>query len=574
MINKRLLSMPSRGAPRERHPFLLYAANSCDAARPILWPSGQKPQAPNPSFFARDPVCIVRAAGAAAEVQVPVEQGSWLVELARLLLSEDDAQKTPEILLLHLLEVLGAERGFIVVREGTSYEQRFQVRFDGTQISSHDRSFSRTLVKRAIESQEILYSANVCEDPRFVEMESAQWIGRSCVLIAPLRHAGEVQGVVYLEQRRQPEGFDSEARRLVSQFADLAGLFLLRAVERESLRRRNQALERDLFARFSFPGIVTRDRAMLELLEIVGQVADSPSPVLVRGDSGTGKELVARAVHLNSSRRSRPFVAVHGTALPESLLESELFGHARGAFTGALTERAGRIASAQGGTLFLDEVAELPLVVQAKLLRFLQSGEIQRVGSDRTEVVDVRVVAATHRDLEALVQENKFRQDLYFRINVVELRIPALRERRGDVPLLLEHFLRKHWLRGGKLPSFSPRARQALNSYHYPGNVRELEHIVERACLLARGSELDVDLLPAIVPRVETTTAESHTFHNFTTGELRAAKEAALQEVEAEFLDGLMRRCGGNVSEAARCAGMPRSQLQRLLARHRRSGTP
>src|SRR5262249_33633966 len=235
-------------------------------------------------------------------------------------------------------------------------------------------------------------------------------------------------------------------------------------------------------------GIVTRDPHMLELLRVVAQVADSEATVLVRGETGTGKELIARALHVNSGRRRRPFVILHCSALPASLLESELFGHIRGAFTGAERDRAGRIAQADGGTLFLDEVGEIPAEAQAKLLRFLQFGEIMRVGSDKVEKVDVRVVAATHQDLDAMIRERRFRQDLYFRLKVVELTVPPLRERPGDILLLADAFLQKKWRRPNERPRLTARAEKALVAHAWPGNVRELEGLIERACLLAAGS--------------------------------------------------------------------------------------
>jgi transcriptional regulator with GAF, ATPase, and Fis domain len=489
-----------------------------------------------------------------------------LYEIAKLLLSEDDSQKTAEVLLRRVLGATGAERGFIVVREGDNYEQKFDVRFDRDRISAEERRFSRTLVRQAIQSQEPIYSPNLTADSRFSDMESVQWLEACSVLVAPLRYAGEVYGVVYLE-RSSLHSFPEEAQLFLTELAALAGLSLKKALEREALLRRSQSLERDLFARHNFEGIITRHPRMLQLLKLVAQVADSDATVLVRGETGTGKELVAQALHLNSSRRKRPFVTLHCTALPGSILESELFGHVRGAFTGAERDRPGRIASAAGGTLLLDEVAEIPLEVQVKLLRFLQSGEIQRLGSDRAERVDVRIVAATHQDLGALVKTGRFRQDLYFRLKVIELEIPPLRERQSDIPLLLEHFVCKHWRRGPPPGRWSARAEQALLAYGYPGNVRELGHLVERACLLATGPEMDLELLP---PELGcSASAGLWQFQHYTNDELKSAREAAVTEVERQFLEGLMQRCEGNVSRAARESGVHRTYLQKLLAEHR-----
>jgi Nif-specific regulatory protein/two-component system response regulator HydG len=247
----------------------------------------------------------------------------------------------------------------------------------------------------------------------------------------------------------------------------------------------------------------------------------------------------------------------------------------QGSFTGATRDRAGRIATAHRGTLFLDEVAEITPEVQVKLLRFLECGEIQRVGSDRVEKVDARIVAATHQDLPALIEQGRFRRDLYHRLKVIELELPPLRERASDIPLLVDCLLRKHWKRGGERPRFSPDAEHALMAYDYPGNVRELAHLVERACILSTSPELGIDLLPpelrAAPPAPVFTPGQ---FRDLTKAELEAAREAALYEVEAVFLRELMQRHGGNVSLAARASGIHRSQLQKLLAEHRSAGGP
>jgi Nif-specific regulatory protein/two-component system response regulator HydG len=263
------------------------------------------------------------------------------------------------------------------------------------------------------------------------------------------------------------------------------------------------------------------------------------------------------------------------------VLESELFGHVRGAFTGADRDRAGRIASAQGGTLLLDEVAEIPVEMQAKLLRFLQFGEMQRLGSDRIERVDVRVVAATHQDLRALVASGRFRQDLYYRLKVVELTLPALRERSGDIPLLVDEFI-KRFSRGKVAPRFTPRAMARLQAHDWPGNVRELMHVVEHACVVGRGTDLDIDALPQELAetRVSTrppvngssrppkTSAPTTEARRFTSDELDKIREGAVASAEREFLQELFDRFDGNVSRAARESGIHRSYLQRLMARH------
>ncbi|MCP4661740.1 MAG: GAF domain-containing protein, partial [bacterium] len=425
-----------------------------------------------------------------------MDQYAELFRISKILLSEEDDGHTAERLLRRVVEHTGAERGFIVVREQGSYQQKFEIRYDRAGLSRAERRFSRTLVREAIETGEPIYITDLLDDQRFAGAESALAIGRCSVLAAPLTCAGEVYGVVYLENRQRPDAFSPESRAFVAELAEVAGIFIRRALDRQALEERRRSLESDLLSQHDFGGIIARHPRMLEVLKLVAQVADSDASILVRGETGTGKELIARALHVNSSRRDRPLVMLHCAALPATLLEAELFGHLAGAYTDARRDRRGRLAAAHGGTLLLDEVAELPVEVQAKLLRFLQFGEIQRVGSDQVERVNVRIVAATHRDLRQLSREGRFREDLYFRLKVIEVELPPLRQRPSDIPLLLEHFLRRHWRRPGEQPQWTTSAAAALRSYDYPGNVRELEHAVERACLLATGATLDVDRLP------------------------------------------------------------------------------
>jgi transcriptional regulator with GAF, ATPase, and Fis domain len=486
-----------------------------------------------------------------------------LYEVARLILAEDDPDRAASLVFHRVLEATGAARGFIVVKDGDGYTQKLDREFDRARVSAEERRFSRTLVRQAIETGAVVELDDPRADPRFGGQESIRALGRG-VIVAPLVHDGQVFGAIYLERERV-----AGLSELVQELAGVAAASLKRALERQALEERRRQLERDLFAQHDFEGIVTQHPRMLAVLKLVAQVADADATVLIRGETGTGKELIARALHANSGRRAKPFVVLHCSALPGTLLESELFGHVKGAFTGAERERAGRIASAGGGTLFLDEVAEIPPEVQVKLLRFLQFGEIQRLGSDRVEKVDVRVVAATHQDLPALIAAGRFRQDLYYRLKVVEVTLPPLRERKSDLPLLIERLLRDKARRGGPRPRLTARAEAALAAHDFPGNVRELAHILESAVLLAPGPEIDVDVLPAEVGGRAGSPAAPPRFERYDQAELERAREAALGEAEQAFLDGLMARAGGNVSQAARESGIHRSQLQRMLARRR-----
>ncbi len=270
-----------------------------------------------------------------------------------------------------------------------------------------------------------------------------------------------------------------------------------KALEAQQLLAENRALREALRGRYRLAGIVAESGKMQEVLSIVHRVAASTATVLIRGESGTGKELLAQAIHYQGPRSAKPLITVNCAVLPEALLESELFGHVRGAFTGAVADRAGRFEAANGGTIFLDEIGEISAAVQAKLLRVLQEREFERVGSSRTVKVDVRVIAATNRDLERAVREQRFREDLYYRLNVVALLVPPLRERREDILPLLDHFLKMFAGENAKtIRGLTRAARDALLTYEYPGNIRELENLVERAVVLTRSDVIDLEDLP------------------------------------------------------------------------------
>ena len=274
-------------------------------------------------------------------------------------------------------------------------------------------------------------------------------------------------------------------------------LMIRNTLERKLLVSENRQLRRQLSERFSFEGIVSQSTAMSQVLNIAGRVASSNAPVLITGETGTGKELVAKAVHFAGSRRTKPFVAVNCAALPENLLESELFGHEKGAFTGADRQRKGRFEMAEGGTLFIDEVGEIPLSLQVKLLRVLQEKSFERVGSSHLIQANVRIVAATNRDLESMVREGRFREDLFYRLNVVAIRLPPLRERREDIPLLIDTFIKCFASENSKIiTGISREAMDLLMKHSYPGNVRELENIMQQSIVLCRGEMIVSEDLP------------------------------------------------------------------------------
>jgi two-component system response regulator HydG len=335
-------------------------------------------------------------------------------------------------------------------------------------------------------------------------------------------------------------------------------LAMERAMDHRQLKEENRLLRETLGSHFDRRNIIGRSPAMTKLLETVAQVAPSEATVLITGESGTGKEMIAGAIHFNSPRKDGPFVRINCAAIPETLLESELFGHEKGAFTGAYRKKEGRFRQAHGGSFFLDEISEMSLAMQVKLLRVLQEREITRVGGEEVIKVDVRIIAATNKDLLEEMEAGRFREDLYYRLNVVTLNMPPLRERREDIPLLAQHFLEIFSEKNRKqIKGFTPQAMDRLLKYDWPGNVRELMNGAERAVVLSRSEYLDEEELPIILRDVPSS------------GEI-LAKDAIpvdmpLDEVEKATVLKTLELTGGNKSEAARRLGITRRTLHKKL---------
>jgi DNA-binding NtrC family response regulator len=334
-------------------------------------------------------------------------------------------------------------------------------------------------------------------------------------------------------------------------------LTIRRALEQKRLIEENQLYRQELITKYKLENIVGRSSGMLQVYKTIARVADSRSTVLITGESGTGKELIARAIHFNSSRAAKPFVAVDCGSLAETLLESELFGHVRGAFTGAVVNKKGLFEEADGGTCFLDEIGDISAAMQAKLLRVLQEHEIKRVGGTDTIKIDVRIVAATNKNLEELVEEKKFREDLFYRLNVVTIHLPPLRERAEDIPLLADHFLRKYMGENKKnVSQISPEAMEFLLTYGWPGNVRELENVIERSVTLSHRSVILPDDLPRRI-RAERKGDLAQTLPS----------HLPLAELEKMYIQKILEEAGGNKKKAADILGIDRRTLYRMAAR-------
>ncbi|HTY78816.1 MAG TPA: sigma-54 dependent transcriptional regulator [Candidatus Bathyarchaeia archaeon] len=346
---------------------------------------------------------------------------------------------------------------------------------------------------------------------------------------------------------------------------DEANLIVRNALERKRLKDENLYLRRQLATQHRFENIIGKSGRITEVFDTIRKIADSPSTAMITGESGTGKELVARAIHFNSLRRDKPFVSVNCGAIPEGLMESELFGHLRGSFTGAVSNKVGLFTAAESGTLFLDEITEIPPLLQVKLLRAIQTREIRRVGDTKDLKTDVRLIAASNRDLEGAVQEGILREDLFYRLNVIPIQLPPLRDRREDIPLLVAHFLQKFAKELGKdVRGVTPEAMAVLERHHWPGNIRELENVLERAIVLGAGDMLAVDALPESVRRERPVKG----LESVDIPEEGLDLEATLDSIEGRYLQRALDRTGGVQTKAAELLKMTFRQFRYKLQKH------
>ena len=408
---------------------------------------------------------------------------------------------------------------------------------------------SRTVLQRVLEERVGLLASDILRQEGLSGAESLEAARIRSLLAAPLVHLGQPLGLLYLDTREAR--FDQGHLELVTAVAGMAAPALATARRIEWLEEENRRLAAGFDA-----DMVGESPRMREVYRLLRRAAATDSTVLLRGESGTGKELAARALHRASPRAGRPFVAVNCATLSETLLESELFGHERGAFTGAVARKTGKVEVADTGTLFLDEVGEIPPPLQAKLLRFLQEREFERLGSTRTIRVNVRVVAATNRDLEKMIREGTFREDLYYRLNVITLHLPPLRERREDIPLLASHFaaLTSRHL-GRAVAGFTPEARACLQRYDWPGNVRELANAVERAIVLGEGDLIRPEDLP-----------ETLLDAGPPPGSAGARYHEVLHETKKRLILDTLAESRGNVTRAAAVLGLHANYLHRLIS--------
>ncbi len=496
-----------------------------------------------------------------------VKELSLLFTISQMLSQNLDLREVTSLVLETMAQSLGMLRGTLTLLNRSTGEISIEAAHG---LSKAQREQGRYKVGEGITGT-VVKTGNVevvpriSEDPRFLNRTGARTLSREqdiSFICVPIKIDNEVVGSLSADRLHSEKAHLAEDVRLLSIIASLvAQAVRLRQAaqeERERLLEENSRLQLALKDKFHPSNMISNDQAMQDVYEQIAQVSRSQATVLIRGESGTGKELVASSIHFNSPRAEKPFIKVNCAALPESIIESELFGHEKGAFTGALSRRKGRFELAEQGTLFLDEIGDLSPATQVKLLRVLQEREFERVGGTETIQVDVRILTATNRNLEELMVHGHFRQDLYYRLNVFTIHLPPLRDRKADVLLLADHFAERYAKANGKIiRRISTPAIDVLMGYHWPGNVRELENCIERAVILSEDGVIHSHHLPPTVQTAESSGTEHH-----------GSLEAAITKVERELLLDELKTAQGNKAKAARALGLTERIMGLRLKAH------
>ena len=487
-----------------------------------------------------------------SEERVANDRVSAIYEMIAELNSQRDADRVLESILDIALRVVQAERGMLLLRQDDGTFDVSLARNLEQETIDEAATFSRGVVSEAGDGRAVL-SLDARQDERFANLESVSRFGIHAVMCVPLKTREAIVGVVYLDSKQEGV-FTPDDLRFVESFANHAALALEQTQRRKEISQETARLQSEAERIHDASGLIGESAAMQAVHRLIDKVADSDLPVLIQGESGTGKELVARAIHFKSDRRAKSYVSENCAAIPDSLLQSELFGHVRGAFTGADRDRAGLFEQADGGTLFLDEIGDMSSSMQAQLLRTLQEGELRRVGGESTVNVDVRLLAATHRDLQREADAGRFRSDLLYRLQVLLIDLPPLREREGDVALLATFFLRQIAEQSGReMPRIEGALLEKLDRYDWPGNVRQLQNTIQRLFVLSGGEALDVDLLnldPKLKKALESDAP---------------AASGTLAQTERERIQEALRTAKGKKARAARLLGISRATLYRKL---------
>ncbi|MBL6975715.1 MAG: sigma 54-interacting transcriptional regulator [Deltaproteobacteria bacterium] len=488
--------------------------------------------------------------------QAAVDQLEKLCDFSRRLMDSRDLDKVLGALLDETLALTRATKGFLIFVENGEPQVKVARNVDSKALPPDETLFSESIVLKALADGQPQLVADALNNKEFSGCTSVINLKLASVMCVPLKVGGETLGVLYLGTERLIDLFDKVKLKTLSVFAAQAAVIVQHVQFLESLEQDNKRLKEDIKAS-RFGSLIGSCAGMRDAFNRISRVAPTDVPVLILGETGTGKELVAREIHARSTRADRPFVPINCGAIPENLLESDLFGHVRGAFTGATNTTIGKFQAASGGTLFLDEIGELPLPLQVKLLRVLQDGVINRVGSSRSEKVDVRLVAATNKDAEDEVKGGRFREDLYYRICVVSITMPPLRDRGDDVEVLAQYFLKRYAEEfDSKVGTFTPEAVKGLKNYRWPGNIRELENRVRKAVLFAEG------------PQIKLTTLEFPDGEGDEVVPLAVARE----RFETDYVLSVLKSNRGNRTKTARDLGVDPRTVFRYVEKEREAG--
>ena len=503
-----------------------------------------------------------------------------LLEIANTLNSHSDFGEVSSLVLEKAIELVGADYGALGVIDASgkrislaAFKASANAETENVRgmISAHGQSLDLTAfpaLTDLLEQGETLQLLDTSLPPPIRIIFNAQLGGRAA-LVAPVKVAGQSFGLLGFVWSKLREGFDENEIALVEGIADQIGT----ALERDQLSAEVMRLKSALLERARGNQIIGQTPQIRRAIEFALNVADTQTTVLVQGESGTGKELLANLIHYNSGREKMPYIKLNCGAIPESLLESELFGHEKGAFTDARNRRQGRFEEADGGTLFLDEIGEMSLSAQVRLLRVLQDGELTRVGGNEIVKTDVRVVAASNVDLEKAVEEGRFRRDLYYRLSVFPIKLPPLRERREDIPILVVHFLELYKQKTGRFVSgISREAMRAMVNYDFPGNIRELENAIERAVIIASGRQIESQDLPEAIGGKAVSFGSQRHESNVDAPQVWFEIPTAIDEIEREAIEATLSFTGGDKSRAARLLGIGRKTLYRKLEQYGNNG--
>ncbi len=503
------------------------------------------------------------------KAQHKLDKLELLTDITQSLNSTLNLNELLEKIIDSVIRLTDTDRGFLMLmNEGGALEFRIARDREKRSVEEGDFTISMTIANDVARSGKPLFLSDALGDERFKDQKSVLNLQLRTAVCIPLTVEDKVLGVIYADSGRLSPSLSPDDMSIVTAFASQAAIAIENAklhgelvLSQENLARENLRLKQELSGKYEYSGIIGKSKAMQEIFITIQKVAPLSTTVLIQGETGTGKELIARAIHFNGARKTKPLVTINCGAMPPELLESELFGHKKGAFTGATSDKAGLFVTANGGTIFLDEIGEMPLALQVKLLRVLQDGEVRPVGENTPRKVDVRVIAATNRELLDEVKAGLFRRDLYYRLNVVPITIPPLRQRRDDILPLIEHFLRKFELKMGKQGlEIAADAMKVLLTNGWPGNVRELENAIERAVALCGDSRvLATQHFPNIVP-------EPAPYEEF---EKSKTLKAKLQAVEKQIIIDTLEKTGYKITKAAEILEVTRQHLHNKIRKYK-----